>query len=35
MDTRGMGGFRVLVYGRSLPEGLSLPALERVVRPGA
>jgi len=35
MDTRGMGGFRVLVYGRGLPEGLSLPALERVVRPGA
>jgi SAM-dependent MidA family methyltransferase len=35
MDTRGMGGFRVLVYGRGLPDGLSLPALERVVRPGA
>jgi SAM-dependent MidA family methyltransferase len=35
MDTRGMGGFRVLVYGRDLPEGLALPALERVVRPDA
>ena len=35
MDTRGMGGFRVLVFGRGLPDGLSLPALERVVRPGA
>ena len=35
MDTRGMGGFRVLVFGRGLPEGLSLPALERVPRPGA
>ena len=35
MDTRGMGGFRVLVFGRGLPDGLSLPALERVARPGA
>jgi SAM-dependent MidA family methyltransferase len=35
MDTRGMGGFRVLVFGRGLPGGLSLPALERVTRPGA
>ena len=35
MDTRGMGGFRVLVFGRGMPDGLSLPALERVVRPGA
>lgn len=35
MDTHGMGGFRVLVFGRGLPGGFSLPALERVVRPGA
>jgi SAM-dependent MidA family methyltransferase len=35
MDTRGMGGFRVLVFGRGMPDGFSLPALERVVRPGA
>ena len=35
MDTRGMGGFRVLVLGRGLPEGFALPALERVTRPGA
>jgi SAM-dependent MidA family methyltransferase len=35
MDTRGMGGFRVLVFGRGLPGGLTLPALERVTRPGA
>jgi SAM-dependent MidA family methyltransferase len=34
MDTRGMGGFRVAVFGRGVPEGLSLPALERVTRPG-
>ncbi len=35
MDTRGMGGFRVLVFGRGLPDGLSLASLERVPRPGA
>ena len=35
MDPRGMGGFRVLAFGRGLPEGLSLPALERVARHGA
>jgi SAM-dependent MidA family methyltransferase len=35
MDTRGMGGFRVVVFGRGVPEGFSLPALERVTRPGA
>jgi SAM-dependent MidA family methyltransferase len=35
MDTRGMGGFRVLVFGRGLPDGLTLPALERVTHPGA
>ncbi len=35
MDPRGMGGFRVLVFGRGLPPGFSLPALQRVGRPGA
>ena len=35
MDPRGMGGFRVLAFGRGLPAGLRLPALERFVRPGA
>jgi SAM-dependent MidA family methyltransferase len=35
MDPRGMGGFRVLVFGRGLSGGLPLPALERVTRPGA
>ncbi len=35
MDPRGMGGFRVLVFGRSLPAYLALPALQRFVRPGA
>jgi len=34
MDTRGMGGFRVLVFGRGLPAGMALPALARVVRAG-
>ncbi|HYO44680.1 MAG TPA: SAM-dependent methyltransferase [Candidatus Limnocylindrales bacterium] len=33
MDPRGMGGFRVLVFGRGLHDGLALPALERFVRP--
>jgi SAM-dependent MidA family methyltransferase len=34
MDPRGMGGFRVLVFGRGLGTDLALPALERVTRPG-
>ncbi|MHB8893349.1 MAG: SAM-dependent methyltransferase [Candidatus Limnocylindrales bacterium] len=34
MDTRGMGAFRVLAFGRALRVGASLPALARVVRPG-
>lgn len=34
MDTRGMGGFRVLVYGRGLPEGVSLAGLGRFGRRG-
>jgi SAM-dependent MidA family methyltransferase len=33
MDPRGMGGFRVLAFGRGLPDGRSLPALEHVIRP--
>lgn len=35
MDTRGMGGFRVLVYGRGLAPGTELPGLRRPARPGA
>jgi SAM-dependent MidA family methyltransferase len=35
MDPRGMGGFRVLTFGRAMPQGVTLPALERVTRPGA
>ena len=34
MDTRGMGGFRVLAFGRGLRAGTSLPALARAVRAG-
>lgn len=34
LDPRGMGGFRVLAFGRGLPSGLRLPALERVTAPG-
>ncbi len=30
MDPRGMGGFRVLAFGRGLPDGVELPALRRV-----
>ena len=36
MDPRGMGGFRVLVFGKGLPAGTHLPGLARVRRsPGA
>jgi SAM-dependent MidA family methyltransferase len=34
MDPRGMGGFRVLVFGRGLPADLRLPLLDRLRRPG-
>jgi SAM-dependent MidA family methyltransferase len=34
MDPRGMGGFRVLVFGRGLPADLRLPILDRLRRPG-
>jgi SAM-dependent MidA family methyltransferase len=30
MDPRGMGGYRVLVFGRGLPQGTELPALGRL-----
>jgi SAM-dependent MidA family methyltransferase len=30
MDPRGMGAFRVLVYGTGLPAGTELPALRRL-----
>ncbi len=33
MDTRGMGAFRVLAFGRDLPPGTLLPGLGRVARP--
>ena len=35
MDTRGMGGFRVLAFGRGLPPGTALPGLARVGRAGS
>ena len=35
LDPRGLGGFRVLVYGRGLPDGTRLEALRRFARPGA
>ena len=35
MDPRGMGGFRVLVFGRGLPTGTELAALRRLRPPGA
>jgi SAM-dependent MidA family methyltransferase len=35
MDTSGMGGFRVLVFGRGLSAGTALDGLRRVSRPGA
>jgi SAM-dependent MidA family methyltransferase len=34
MDPRGIGGFRVLAFGRGLPPGVALPALQRFARPG-
>ncbi len=34
LDPRGMGGFRVLAFGRSLPPGLRLAGLDRLKRPG-
>ncbi len=35
MDTRGMGGFRVLAFGRGLRPGTMLPGLARALRPGS
>ena len=32
LDPRGMGGFRVLVFGRAMPPGAALPALRRIDR---
>ena len=29
MDTRGMGGYRVLAFGRGMPSGTTLPGLVR------
>ena len=34
MDTSGMGGYRVLAFGRGMPAGTALAGLERVRRPG-
>jgi SAM-dependent MidA family methyltransferase len=34
LDPRGLGGFRVLAFGRGLPPGTVLPALRRAPRPG-
>jgi SAM-dependent MidA family methyltransferase len=33
LDPSGLGGFRVLAFGRGLPPGVELPALRRLVRP--
>jgi SAM-dependent MidA family methyltransferase len=33
MDTRGMGAFRVLAFGRRFPVATALPGLRRVARP--
>jgi SAM-dependent MidA family methyltransferase len=33
LDPSGLGGFRVVAFGRGLPAGLVLPALERIRRP--
>ena len=35
LDPKGMGRFRVCVFGKGDAADLRLPALERVVRPGA
>ncbi|MDP2350030.1 MAG: SAM-dependent methyltransferase [Chloroflexota bacterium] len=35
MDPHGMGGYRVLVFGRGLPTGMTLPGLARTRRPGS
>ncbi|HEY5628293.1 MAG TPA: SAM-dependent methyltransferase, partial [Candidatus Limnocylindrales bacterium] len=35
LDPRGLGGFRVLVFGRGMPEQTELDGLRRVVRPRA
>jgi SAM-dependent MidA family methyltransferase len=35
LDPRGMGGFRVLAFGRGLPPDTRLPALERLTAPGS
>lgn len=32
LDPSGLGGFRVLGFGRGMPEGVALPALARFVR---
>ena len=32
LDPRGMGGFRVLVFGRGMPADAALPALRRLAR---
>ena len=32
LDPRGMGGFRVLVFGRGMPPAAALPALRRIDR---
>ena len=34
LDPRGMGGYRVLVFGRGLPAGVELPGLRRLQAPG-
>ena len=35
MDTRGMGGYRVLAFGRGLPSGTALPGMSQLRRSGS
>ena len=35
LDPRGLGGFRVLAFGRGIPAGVRLDALRRLARPGS
>jgi SAM-dependent MidA family methyltransferase len=34
LDPRGMGGYRVLAFGRGLPDGVELAGLRRLAAPG-
>ncbi len=34
LDPRGMGGYRVLAFGRDVPAGVELASLRRLAAPG-